>query len=93
MKKLLIIFMLLSPFKAYSLDLLESCPTGYTTVYERDLYLLTSYQSGYYQLESTMPGCNIASPASTCYLYAPANSSFTTPKGNLTFSTMCPWTE
>lgn len=93
MKKFIVIGTVLISGAAFAADPSTTCPSGYTTITESNVVLAnTTCPSGYTSI-GTVTSCLLASPSGSCYMFAPANTTYSNAKGSYRYyNEMCPLT-
>lgn len=93
MRKFIMFFILLLPFRADALELLTACPAGYKTIVEPNMIVAeSSCPSGYVSV-GTADSCLVSSPNGSCLLFAKANTEYEDDSGTFVFTSICEMTE
>jgi hypothetical protein len=89
MKKLFLLSSLLVSAPAFAaLNMITSCPSGYTTVTESNSIISESCPSGY-TAAGTAASCLDTSPSGSCYMYVPAKTAVTDSTGTYEYDEVC----
>ena len=90
MKRIFILIMSIAPIGAFAAAPSTSCPAGYVTVVEEYMEIANSTCPRGYTSAGTADSCLISSPAGSCIMYAPTNTTYTDNTGSYEFTSACP---
>ena len=90
MKRVIVLFLAITPIGAFAAAPSTSCPSGYATIEEEYMTIADGSCPTGYTAVGTADSCLISSPAGSCIMYAPANTQYTDESGTYEFEQACP---
>ena len=90
MKRIFILIMAIAPIGAFAAAPSTTCPAGYVAVVESYMEIADSTCPIGYTFVGTADSCLISSPAGSCIMYAPTNTTYTDDTGSYEFTSACP---
>ena len=90
MKRVIVLFLAITPIGAFAVAPSTSCPSGYATIEEEYMTIADGSCPTGYTAVGTADSCLISSPAGSCIMYAPANTQYTDESGTYEFEQACP---
>lgn len=90
MKRIFILFFAITPCASFAAAPSTSCPSGYVTIEEEYMDIADGSCPSGYTSAGTADSCLISSPAGSCIMYAPTNTTYTDNTGSYEFTSACP---
>ncbi len=90
MKRIFILIMSIAPIGASAVAPSTSCPAGYVAIVEEYMEIADNKCPVGYTSAGTAYSCLISSPAGSCIMYAPTNTTYTDNTGSYEFTSACP---
>ena len=90
MKRIFILIMSIAPIGAFAAAPSTTCPAGYVAVVESYMEIADRACPIGYTYVGTANSCLISSPAGSCIMYAPTNTTYTDDTGSYEFTSACP---
>ena len=90
MKRIFILIMSIAPIGAFAAAPSTTCPAGYVAVVESYMEIADRACPSGYTSAGTANSCLLSSPAGSCIMYAPTNTTYTDDTGSYEFTSACP---